>query len=289
MGGATANITAKSVTGSFTAADKDFDGTNAATITGRSLAGAVAGDLVALIRGTATFSDANPGVGKTVSGTGFALGGADAGNYTLTGVGTTTATIRQPGPGGQTPPSKEDIEEGAADKLGGDVKSVGALNFNGLAFAFAPQNQGKTLNAVNQSLFAIGCVAACDMSAGKTIVLTTESEASAAATRKIKLKKQSLSLDPGEIGVIKLKLTKKQKKAIKKANKAKLVVKVTVTSGGREGHRQEDLSAEGQERLGPCGTARVRSCDGGGAKDSRRPRFSPAFKWLNGFPPTWLL
>jgi hypothetical protein len=78
-----ANITPKTVTGSFTAADKLYDGTTAATITGRGLDGKVGTDDVTLTGGTATFSDAAPGQGKTVTGTGFALGGTDKANYAL--------------------------------------------------------------------------------------------------------------------------------------------------------------------------------------------------------------
>src|ERR671915_2099156 len=42
------DVTPRSVTGSFTAADKVYDGTTDATITGRSLAGAIAGDSIEL-------------------------------------------------------------------------------------------------------------------------------------------------------------------------------------------------------------------------------------------------
>jgi hypothetical protein len=230
---ATADIAKKSVTGGFTAADKDFDGTTAATITGRSLGGAIAGDLVGLVGGAAKFADANPGVNKTVTGSGFLVAGPDSGNYTLASVGTTTATIRQRGPAGSQGPTEEDLEKAAAGKLGGDVKPLGGLELGDLASAFAPANQGKSIPANNQNLFGIGCFAACDVTAGKTVVLTTEAGASAAATKKLKLKTQKLSVAPGETGVVKLKLTKKQKKAIKKAKKAKLVVKVTAVSGGK--------------------------------------------------------
>lgn len=94
----TASITAKPLTGSFTAADKQYDGTTAATIVTRSLTGVVviAGvpDDVSLVGGTATFSDALVGTNKTVTATGFTLSGADAGNYTLNaGPWTTTASI----------------------------------------------------------------------------------------------------------------------------------------------------------------------------------------------------
>lgn len=80
---AQADITPKSVTGSFTAADKVYDGTTDATITGRSLAGTIAGDSVELSGGTATFDDPGVGQDKTVTGAGFALSGDDKHNYEL--------------------------------------------------------------------------------------------------------------------------------------------------------------------------------------------------------------
>lgn len=89
----TANITAKNVTGSFTADNKVYDGTTDATVLTRSVNGAINGDVVNLTGGTATFNDANVGTGKTVTLTGATLGGADAGNYNLTSVNTTTAGI----------------------------------------------------------------------------------------------------------------------------------------------------------------------------------------------------
>ena len=90
----TANITAKSLTGSFTAQDKQYDGNNSATVLTRSLRGRViAPDVVTLTGGTATFSDKNVGNGKTVTLTGATLSGADAGNYVLGSVSTTTANI----------------------------------------------------------------------------------------------------------------------------------------------------------------------------------------------------
>ncbi len=89
-----ANILVKSVTGSFTAANKIFDGTTAATITGRTLSGVVGGTDVTLSGGTATFSDANVGQNKTVTGTGFTLAGAQKDNYALAATTlTTTASI----------------------------------------------------------------------------------------------------------------------------------------------------------------------------------------------------
>lgn len=91
---ATANITVASVTGSVTAQNKSYDGTTAATILTRSLAGAVAGDDVTLAGGTATFADKNVGTGKAVTATGLGLAGTDAPNYQLTSTSAaTTADI----------------------------------------------------------------------------------------------------------------------------------------------------------------------------------------------------
>jgi trimeric autotransporter adhesin len=80
-----ADVRAKAIRGSFTVADKVYDATRAATITGRSLDAAdrVDGDTVTLTGGTAAFDTAGAGTAKAVSATGFGLGGGDAGNYAL--------------------------------------------------------------------------------------------------------------------------------------------------------------------------------------------------------------
>jgi len=231
----TANITKRNVTGNFTVADKEFDGTTAATITSRSLSNAVAGDAVSLRGGTATFNNANPGLDKTVTGTGFSLGGSDAGNYNLSGVNSTTADIQRE-PGGSTPPPK-DVKKDAENALGGPVQEL-TLDLHGLGYAFAPADQTGTLTVGKRAikLFAIGgCDVPCSVAAKKTLVLigTADGASAAAKKRKIQLGTQNLDLAAGDFGVIKLKkLTRKQRKAIKKAEKSKLVVKVTLTSGG---------------------------------------------------------
>src|SRR5205823_12437104 len=79
----TANITAKHITGKFTADNKEYDGNNSATVLTRSLVDAITGDAVSLTGGTATFSDKNVGNGKTVTLAGATLSGADAGNYEI--------------------------------------------------------------------------------------------------------------------------------------------------------------------------------------------------------------
>ena len=78
----TGTITPKSITVSDAAAQsREYDGTNAATVTG-TLAGVISGDVVTLV-GTGTFTDVNTGTGIAVTAT-ATLGGADAANYMLT-------------------------------------------------------------------------------------------------------------------------------------------------------------------------------------------------------------
>jgi|GEM_PF-2282518 len=92
-GGLTADITALGITGSFTADDKEYDGTTGAAVLSRSLTGVLPGDTASLSDGTAAFADKNVGTGKTVTLSGSALTGADAGNYSLSSVANATADI----------------------------------------------------------------------------------------------------------------------------------------------------------------------------------------------------
>ena len=82
---ATASITPKPVTiTGVTAADKTYDGTTAATITGTpAVSGKIEGDDVSVENGTATFTSADVGTNITVTFSGFSLSGAAAGNYSL--------------------------------------------------------------------------------------------------------------------------------------------------------------------------------------------------------------
>jgi hypothetical protein len=93
-------ITPATVFGGFTADNKIFDGSTAATILNRLLSGAVPGDQVALVGGTASFTTPDVGTSKTVLGTGFQLAGADRGNYTLfeSGLSTVAAILKPPIP-----------------------------------------------------------------------------------------------------------------------------------------------------------------------------------------------
>ena len=89
----TADITPKTITGSITAADKDYDGNTSATITSRTLSGVLDGDTVTYVGGSATFDSKTVGT-WAVTATGLSLGGAQAGNYTVNDTASTTAAIK---------------------------------------------------------------------------------------------------------------------------------------------------------------------------------------------------
>ncbi|MFL5934786.1 MAG: YDG domain-containing protein, partial [Gaiellaceae bacterium] len=95
----TADISAKSLSVSFQAQNKVYDGNASATIKSSpapSLVGVVSGDTVTLdgSSASASFANKNVGSGKTVTASGFTKSGADAGNYVFASPqGTTTADI----------------------------------------------------------------------------------------------------------------------------------------------------------------------------------------------------
>src|SRR5206468_3899311 len=95
---ASGTITPKTLTVSFQAQDKVWDGNVAATIKSSpapSLVGVVSGDNVTLGTGTASAMFASSAVGTwTVTRSGFTKSGTDAGNYVFASTqGTTTASI----------------------------------------------------------------------------------------------------------------------------------------------------------------------------------------------------
>jgi filamentous hemagglutinin family protein len=87
-----ADITPKPVSASGTTSDKVYDGSTAATVSGWTLSGVLAGDSVSVAATGAQFSDRNVGTNKAVSATGV-LSGADAGNYQLSALSPSNASI----------------------------------------------------------------------------------------------------------------------------------------------------------------------------------------------------
>jgi YDG domain len=94
----TLTVDQKTVTGSFTADNKVYDGGTSATILTRSLTGKVGTDDVSLSGGSATFANKHVGTGKTVTGTGFSLTGAKANNYILASSTSPRPPTSPPGP-----------------------------------------------------------------------------------------------------------------------------------------------------------------------------------------------
>jgi filamentous hemagglutinin family protein len=90
--GLTANITPASLTvGGTSVANKVYDGTSAATLSGGSLSGIIGSDSVSLTQSGA-FASANAGTGVAVNAS-DSLGGTAAGNYTITQPTGLTANI----------------------------------------------------------------------------------------------------------------------------------------------------------------------------------------------------
>ena len=116
-----ATISPKAITGTFTAADKVYDGGTGAIVTGRSLSGAVNGDSVALTGGTAAFANKAVGTNKVVSLNGATLAGSAASNYTLSGVTATTASISK---------RTLDVTATAADKVYDGTTAAATLSDN---------------------------------------------------------------------------------------------------------------------------------------------------------------
>jgi hypothetical protein len=128
--GLTANITPKALTVSdAVAANKVYDATTTATITG-TLSGVVSGDTVTL-SSTGTFASADVGTGIVVTSTGT-LGGADAVNYTLTQPTGLTANITQ---------ATQTITFGALSNVtAGTTNALTATASSGLAVTYTSSN-----------------------------------------------------------------------------------------------------------------------------------------------------
>ena len=96
-GSKTITITAKTLTPTVTANDKEYDGTTTATCNSSvSLTGVVTGDTVtATANTTGSFANATIGENKQVTCTGITLDGEDKNNYTVATSGTTTADINK--------------------------------------------------------------------------------------------------------------------------------------------------------------------------------------------------
>src|SRR5439155_598949 len=154
----TADISALGITGSITAGNKTYDGSGAATILSRTLAGVLGTDAVSYAGGTATFGNKNVGTGKTVTGTGLSLSGADAGNYSVNSTAITTADISALGITGSITASNKTYDASttatiATRSLSG-VLGTDAVSYAGGTATFGNKNvgTGKTVTGTGLSL-----------------------------------------------------------------------------------------------------------------------------------------
>src|SRR5262249_44993161 len=89
-----AAITTAPVTATITAANKQYDRTTNATVTGCTVSGVIPGETVTCTASGATFDTRQAGTSKTVTATGITLGGPNAANYSLASpTATTTANV----------------------------------------------------------------------------------------------------------------------------------------------------------------------------------------------------
>ena len=91
-----ADITPLTIGIAATAADKVYDGSVAATVTGLTGVGVVAGDSVSFTDSSAAFNDKNAGPAKTVTIAGLSAAGTDSGNYSLANSTTSTTAAITP-------------------------------------------------------------------------------------------------------------------------------------------------------------------------------------------------
>jgi hypothetical protein len=145
----TLTVGTKSLTGTFTANDKTYDGTTSATVATRAVTGTVGSDVVNHTGGTATFANATVGNGKTVTLAGATLTGAAASNYSLGSVSTTTANITQATPSISVAPTASNITIGqtlANSTLSGGTASVAGT------YAFTTPSTAPALGISSQSV-----------------------------------------------------------------------------------------------------------------------------------------
>jgi alpha-tubulin suppressor-like RCC1 family protein/uncharacterized protein YjbI with pentapeptide repeats len=95
MNTTTANITARTITGTFTASNKIYDGNTIATISSNTITGNISTDIIYPNLIGANFNNSNVGLNKTVTATlgSPSLIGANSTNYILSMNTTTTANI----------------------------------------------------------------------------------------------------------------------------------------------------------------------------------------------------
>jgi Bacterial Ig domain len=140
----------------------------------------------------------------------------------------------RPAPPGDPPPASDPARDLAAGLLGGSAFATG-LSLGG-ARAFVPgelTGGTMTVNSPTEKLLAIVCAAQCEVTAGKELTFATGGPR-AAAKRRVTLRTQRIQLAAGRAGVVTLRLTRAQRKRLKRVRRATLKLMLAVKpAGGR--------------------------------------------------------
>jgi len=162
----------KTLEGTITANDKDYDGRVDATIAERALAGVRPGDELSYVGGTAAFADPEPGQDKLVTATGLALSGRAAHNYKVNTAATTKAKIRRPAPPPAPEPEPVAVVESVRINDGSAQRSmVNSLTITFTALVSLDKPAFKLINRGNSS--PVDLVFTKDDSSGKSVVTLT--------------------------------------------------------------------------------------------------------------------
>jgi hypothetical protein len=133
------------------------------------------------------------------------------------------------------PPLVDPVEQAAERRLGGDAVPAPGLRLGDTrAFVPAAARRGVlTVDGASEKLVALVCATACTVGAQQRIALGATSPRAAAA-RPIRLRAQRLRLRAGQAGVVVLRLTRAQRRSVRRARRATLTLTLAVrdASGG---------------------------------------------------------
>ncbi|WP_180287958.1 YDG domain-containing protein [Janthinobacterium sp. 35] len=139
---ATINKASLAVSG-IAAADKTYDATTGAALSGTAVVAALGSDSVSVAgTGAGSFADANADVGKAVTVTGYTLGGLDAGNYNLVQPAGVSATINK----ADVIVSGSKTYDGATSVAGGTLTATGVA---GQTFSVTGAGDASNLSSKN--------------------------------------------------------------------------------------------------------------------------------------------
>ncbi len=177
----TSTIIPKSITATYSAANKTYDGNTVASVTG-SIGEVMSGDTVSLGMVNANFDTKNVGVCKPVFVTGIALSGADAGNYSLRNTtATSNANVTAKNIMASFQASNKAYDGTTAANVTGsssDIISGDVVNFSTSSAVFADKNAG------TEKSVAVTGIAITGTDAGNYVLQNTAANTAAEITRK---------------------------------------------------------------------------------------------------------